>query len=103
MQIALDIPAHHPVFAGHFPGFPVLPGAVLVDEALSAIGVARGIDLRRWHVGSAKFHDTVRPGDALVLEHEAPEPGLIRFTLRAESREVSAGRRKVASGTLHEC
>lgn len=96
MQIALDIPADHPVFAGHFPGFPVLPGAVLVDEALSAIEVARGIDLRRWHIGSAKFHDTVRPGDALVLEHEASAPGLIRFALRA-------GNRKVASGTLHEC
>jgi 3-hydroxymyristoyl/3-hydroxydecanoyl-(acyl carrier protein) dehydratase len=95
-QSALDIPADHPVFAGHFPGFPVLPGAVLVDEALSAIEVARGIDLRCWHIGSAKFHDTVRPGDSLVLDHEAPEPGLIRFTLRA-------GNRRVASGTLHEC
>ena len=103
MQIALDIPADHPVFAGHFPGFPVLPGAVLVDEALNAIEVARGIDLRRWNIGSAKFHDAVRPGDALVLEHESPEPGLIRFTLRASHREVCAGHRKVASGTLNEC
>ena len=30
-------PADHPSFAGHFPKFPVLPGAVLLDEALQAI------------------------------------------------------------------
>jgi 3-hydroxyacyl-[acyl-carrier-protein] dehydratase len=94
MQSALAVPADHPAFAGHFPGFPVLPGAILLDEALCAIELARGIDLRRWHIGSAKFHDTVRPGDSLVLEHEASAPGLIRFTLRVENR-------KVTSGTLH--
>jgi hypothetical protein len=31
----------------------------------------------------------------LVLEHEAPAPGLIRFAIRVENR-------KVTSGTLHE-
>ena len=103
MQCALAVAADHPAFAGHFPGFPVLPGAILLDEALCAIAMARGIDLRHWNIGSAKFHGTVRPGDSLVLEHEAPAPGSIRFTLRAGNPEVPAGNRKVASGTLHEC
>ena len=95
MQSALHVPADHAAFAGHFPAFPVLPGAILLDEMLHAIALARGIDLQRWHIGSAKFLDAVRPGDTLVLEHEAPSPGLIRFTIRAENR-------KVTSGTLHE-
>jgi 3-hydroxyacyl-[acyl-carrier-protein] dehydratase len=103
MQCTLAVAADHPAFAGHFPGFPVLPGAILLDEALEAIAVARGIDLRRWNIGAAKFHDTVRPGDSLVLEHEAPGPGLIRFTLRSENPKIPAGNRKVTSGTLHEC
>ncbi len=34
MQYSLEISADHPAFAGHFPNFPVLPGAVLLDEAL---------------------------------------------------------------------
>jgi 3-hydroxyacyl-[acyl-carrier-protein] dehydratase len=95
MQSALRVPEDHPAFAGHFPTFPVLPGAILLDEMLTAIALARGIDLQRWHIGSAKFLEAVRPGDSLVLEHDAPSPGLIQFTIRVENR-------KVTSGTLHE-
>ena len=95
MQSALHIAADHPAFAGHFPSFPVLPGAILLDEMLKAIELARGIDLQGWRIGSAKFLEAVRPGETLVLEHEAPAPGLIRFAIRVENR-------KVTSGTLHE-
>jgi 3-hydroxyacyl-[acyl-carrier-protein] dehydratase len=95
MQSTLDIAADHPSFAGHFPAFPVLPGAVLLDEMLKVVELARGIKLRSWHISSAKFLDAVRPRDSLVLEHEASAPGLIHFTIRVENR-------KVASGTLHE-
>ena len=31
---SIGIPADHPAFAGHFPGIPILPGAVLLDETL---------------------------------------------------------------------
>jgi 3-hydroxyacyl-[acyl-carrier-protein] dehydratase len=95
MHSALQVAADHPAFAGHFPAFAVLPGAILLDEMLNAIALARGIDLRRWHIGSAKFLAAVRPGDSLVLEHDAPSPGLIHFT-------ILAGSRKVSSGSLHE-
>lgn len=95
MRSTLDIAADHPSFAGHFPAFPVLPGAMLLDEMLKAIEVARGIDLKSWHISSAKFLDAVRPRDVLVLEHDVSAPGLIRFTIRVDDR-------KVASGTLHE-
>ena len=95
MCSTLSIAADHPSFAGHFPAFPVLPGALLLDEMLKAIELTRGIDLKLWHISSAKFLDAVRPRDCLVLEHEASAPGLIRFTIRVDDR-------KVASGTLHE-
>jgi 3-hydroxyacyl-[acyl-carrier-protein] dehydratase len=95
MQSTLDIAADHPSFAGHFPAFPVLPGALLLDEMLKVIELARDVDLKSWHISSAKFHDAVRPRDTLVFEHEAVSPGLIRFTIRVAQR-------KVAGGTLHE-
>lgn len=93
MHTALHIAADHPSYLGHFPGFPVLPGAVLLDETLRAIASARGIDLAAWQISSAKFLDGVRPGDSLVLEHDAPAAGSIRFA-------IHAGNRKVVSGTL---
>jgi 3-hydroxymyristoyl/3-hydroxydecanoyl-(acyl carrier protein) dehydratase len=87
----IEVATNHPSFAGHFPQFPVLPGAVLLDEALQVIERSRGIDLKQWHVVSVKFLDAVRPGDALSLEHGAPDEGSIRFTIRAANRTVASG------------
>jgi 3-hydroxyacyl-[acyl-carrier-protein] dehydratase len=88
LQVAVD----HPSFAGHFPHFPVLPGAILLDEALYAIEQARGIDLRQWQISSAKFLDIVRPNDRLFLEHDVTAPGMIHFTVRVANRTVASGK-----------
>lgn len=101
MQSALEISEDHPSFAGHFPNFPVLPGAVLLDEMLKIIEQARGIDLLQWHIASAKFLDAVRPRDKLVVEHEAPEAGIIRFAIRTDSRKVASGTLSLRGGTCH--
>jgi len=91
MQSRLVIAADHPSFEGHFPGFPVLPGALLLDEMLRTIERARGIDLKAWRISSAKFLDVVRPRDTLLLEHDASADGRIRFTIRDENRKVAIG------------
>src|SRR5258708_36839556 len=87
MHSRLDIAADHPSFSGHFPTFPVLPGALLLDEMLTAIQLARAIDLTSWHVSSAKFLDAVRPRYCLGLEPEATAPGLIYFTIPVDNRK----------------
>ena len=91
MHSAIEIPKDHPSFAGHFPKFPVLPGAVLLDAALQVIRRERGIDLTQWRIASVKFLGVVRPGDALRLEHEARKSGLIRFIVRVADRTVASG------------
>jgi acyl-coenzyme A synthetase/AMP-(fatty) acid ligase len=98
MRSPMEVARDHPSFAGHFPQFPVLPGAVLLDEALQTIERERGIDLRAWQIASVKFLDLVRPGDALRLEHAvAGRNGSIRFTILAA---VRGEERIVASGSL---
>jgi acyl-coenzyme A synthetase/AMP-(fatty) acid ligase len=91
MHSPIEVPKDHPSFAGHFPKFPVLPGAVLLDEALQVIQRERGIDLAGWHVASVKFLGLVRPGDDLHLEHSADRSGTIRFSIRAADRTVASG------------
>jgi 3-hydroxymyristoyl/3-hydroxydecanoyl-(acyl carrier protein) dehydratase len=91
MQSVLEIAEDHPSYAGHFPHFPVLPGAVLLDEMLKIIEHARGIDLTQWHIASAKFLYAVRPRDKLVVEHDSPGAGMIRFAIRADERKVAGG------------
>jgi 3-hydroxyacyl-[acyl-carrier-protein] dehydratase len=86
----LRIAPDHPAFAGHFPGMPILPGALLLDEALMRIGADLGLDLREWQIASAKFSAPVRPGDELSVEHAA-EPDAIRFAVRIAGRVALAG------------
>ena len=52
---SIGIAADHPAFAGHFPGMPILPGAVLLDEALRIIELDLGIDISQWQLTAAKF------------------------------------------------
>ena len=94
MQTELKISPDHPAFAGHFPAFPVLPGAILLDEMLNAIELARGIDLKRWHISAAKFLDAVRPGDHLVLEHDSPAARI--DSLHDSGRESQGDERHIA-------
>ena len=88
---AMPIAANHPAYAGHFPGFPILPGAALLDEALDAIGRIRGLDLTRWRIATAKFLMPVRPGDDLTLEHSAVNETTIRFVIRTARGAVASG------------
>jgi 3-hydroxymyristoyl/3-hydroxydecanoyl-(acyl carrier protein) dehydratase len=87
----LAVAAGHPAYPGHFPNFPVLPGAVLLDEALQVIAAERGIDLRAWHIASAKFTGAVKPGDALWVEFDADQAELIRFQIFSADRRVVSG------------
>jgi 3-hydroxyacyl-[acyl-carrier-protein] dehydratase len=85
----LLVPTDHPAFDGHFPGAPLLPGVVLLDEMLRAVEAGgRGGD---WSISTAKFLQPVRPGEALTLEHEALANGALRFAIRSAGRPVATG------------
>jgi 3-hydroxyacyl-[acyl-carrier-protein] dehydratase len=89
----LRIPVDHPAFAGHFPGAPILPGALLLDEALAVVASDLGLDLLEWQVAAAKFSGPVRPGDVLTLEHSsgADAADRIVFSVRAADRPALSG------------
>lgn len=91
--LSFTIPADHPSLPGHFPGHPVVPGVVLLDHAIDAIGAALNRPLDAWRLSAAKFLSPAAPGETLNLAFDASASGAIRFT-------VHAGERDVASGTL---
>ena len=88
---SIGIAADHPAFAGHFPGMPILPGAVLLDEALRIIELDLGIDITQWQLTAAKFLEIVRPGDSLTIEHVAIADGTVRFAVRVADRSALSG------------
>ncbi|MXN75000.1 AMP-binding protein [Burkholderia sp. 4701] len=85
------IPADHPALPGHFPGHPIVPGVVLLDHAITAIGAALNRPLHAWRLGSAKFPSPAAPGEPLDLAFDAAASGAIRFTVRAGQRDVATG------------
>jgi acyl-coenzyme A synthetase/AMP-(fatty) acid ligase len=89
-RVLIHFAADHPTGPGHFPGDPIIPGAVLLDEVLAALlpGVASG------SVDFAKFHHPVRPGETVALTHRTDER-----SLRFEARLADTGQ-LVVSGAL---
>lgn len=80
---------HHPAFAGHFPGRPLVPGVLLLDWAQHAIELATGLTLQG--LAAAKFLSPALPGDALTLEYEVDDQA-VRFEMRCGARAVASGR-----------
>ena len=93
----VHIPLDHPAFAGHFPGIPIVPGVVLLDEALAAIATALGLSLERCTLAAVKFKSIVRPGQKVTLRYEISAPGHVRFELESEGRPVASGMLSVAA------
>jgi 3-hydroxyacyl-[acyl-carrier-protein] dehydratase len=70
-----DINADEFYFAGHFPGYPVLPGVLMV-EAIAQIGIMLVCKVREERRGrktlfagieNVRFRRQVQPGDRLLL------------------------------------
>jgi len=74
------VSANEPYFAGHFPGFPVMPGVLLCEALAQLAALVVGEDdatappPRVREMGRARFRHPVFPGDALELRVEA-DPG----------------------------
>jgi len=70
-----NVSIHEPYFQGHFPGYPIMPG-VLIVEALAQVGSVALLSLpaNKGKIGffagidSFRFRKPVRPGDVLRLE-----------------------------------
>ncbi len=90
-MLTFAVPPEHPALAGHFPGRPIVPGVVLLDHALDAIGGALGKSIGACRIESAKFLSPAAPGEALDIAYETLASGAIRFTIRAGVRTVASG------------
>ena len=92
----IQIPSDHPVFVGHFPGTPIVPGVVLLDEALDAIARQLGLAFERCTLAAVKFKSVVRPDQRVTLRFEFSAPGSVRFELESEGQPVASGTLSVA-------
>ena len=81
----------HPAAQGHFPGNPIIPGAVLLSETLRAIEANLDLSLSPGQLGSAKFLHPARPGDRVTIEFSDSARGAIRFACSVGTVTVLTG------------
>lgn len=85
------VPVDHPAFAGHFPGRPIVPGVVLLDQAILFAEQWLGQPAIAWQIGNAKFLSPVGPGETLLFALQRKASGGIGFTVQAAERAVASG------------
>ena len=99
-EVHRTIDADHPSLLGHFPGDPVVPGVVILDEILAALTEWRE-DSRLTAMRAVKFLAPLKPDQPFTIclsgAHNAD--GEVHFWCRVEDRVIVEGRLQVRCGT----
>jgi 3-hydroxymyristoyl/3-hydroxydecanoyl-(acyl carrier protein) dehydratase len=81
------IGADHPALPGHFPGRPIVPGVVLLDEALSVIATAHPLQAP-FVLIRVKFMSPVRPDERVTVLASELAAGATRLSCACGQRPV---------------
>lgn len=71
MQFA--VPADHPCLPGHFPGRPIVPGVVLLEQVIAAIQAVHGMQ-ESLRLPQVKFLQPLLPGEVARVELDGVAP-----------------------------
>ena len=92
VELTLLAAADHAALPGHFPGTPLVPGVVVLDLLVEALGQRCGRPIRVTRLEAVKFTSALAPG----LEARATaELNGTRVTFRIEQSD-----RPIASGSF---
>jgi 3-hydroxyacyl-[acyl-carrier-protein] dehydratase len=80
----------HPSLAGHFPGHPIVPGVVLLNEVIETL--RRGSSgLSVTGLPMVKFSSPLKPGEAVTIYVDEGDAALASFSCRVGARLIASG------------
>jgi 3-hydroxyacyl-[acyl-carrier-protein] dehydratase len=85
------IPADHPCLAGHFPGHPLVPGVVIVEQVLALIASRSGLPLQPLSLPQVKFLQPLLPEQCARIELSGAMPQW-SFTVSHAGQPIATGR-----------
>jgi 3-hydroxymyristoyl/3-hydroxydecanoyl-(acyl carrier protein) dehydratase len=96
-ESAFEVPADHPSLPGHFPGNPIVPGVVLLDEVLNAAErwLNRAVRLRA--LPQVKFVQPLKPQEAARI-NLALDGVSLKFTIQKADAIIAQGAMQLAEG-----
>jgi 3-hydroxyacyl-[acyl-carrier-protein] dehydratase len=88
-----SIPTDHPSLPGHFPGWPVVPGVVVLDRLLDALEARAGPLRSPLRLPQVKFARPLLPGEQAEIELEpvAAAAGRWRFRVLRDGEAIASG------------
>ena len=92
------VPAAHPAAPGHFPGNPIMPGVVLLDEIIAAAVLHGRLANAACVVKAAKFLRAVRPGEELTIRLQPQTQGVVRFECSVDGEMAVSGSLQAGAG-----
>ena len=90
----LHIPADHPTLAGHFPGNPVVPGVVILDQVLQALSDKLNKPVTLVAVNNIKFISPLLPEqvfDIVLTPKREDDMQCWTFSCQHEDRLLAKG------------
>lgn len=76
------VDAHHPVFAGHFPACPIVPGVMLLEWVLGEAARTLRRAPAELRVRETKFFTPLGPGQRATLQLNHVAPARCAFDVR---------------------
>jgi len=86
----MSVPADHPVFAGHFPGNPIVPGVMLLEWVTREVAQALRRAPSALRVREAKFFTPLAPLQQATLRCELG-PGRCAFDIECDATRIARG------------
>lgn len=95
-EVRRAISADHPSLPGHFPGTPLVPGVVILDEVLAALVQWRK-DCQLTGIQTVKFLVPLKPEQTFTIcvSENNIGAGEVNFSCRVEDRIIVEGRVEV--------
>ncbi len=85
------INSEHPALAGHFPGNPIVPGVILIDEVVAAFRLFIGKAVNIVAMPNIKFASPLLPEKEFEISFEQKKEGLVSFVMQSSGVIIMTG------------